>query len=113
MTCARLKSVWEWVSNVLRKWDVKFALSQACVFLGSGTGKDKSIMYYFIDTLLYVIWKCRNLATFRNKNLTSKQIIESCRREIIAFLEADMLFRGRDSFEVFWKFSTVNAVLNC
>lgn len=112
MTCERLRKVWEWVGKVVGKWNVNFSVSRECLFLGSGTGRDRALMYFIIDMVLYSIWKCRNLATFRNKILTSRQAIEVCRVEITMFLRADMLRRGKDGFEVFWGAGDAEAVLS-
>lgn len=84
--CPRVRAVWNYSTPYLsRLSNSPFSVYSASVFFPflSRASLPSFLLYcYLIATILFWIWQCRNLATFRNSVVSAKQIINLIKKDV-------------------------------
>ena len=102
LECQRVVHVWGHFAPILsRFWSRSFSVSVASVFYpfsDSISSSSTSIYNFLVVTILFWIWKARNLSTFRNSRLSSQRIIDLVIRDVKLHISCASL----DTAKYFW-----------
>ena len=103
LSCKRVRRAWVWVLDLVGKWRGSFRICVEHVFLGLiEQGRVGSVVMYLVETMLYVIWKVRNRATFDNVIVPSSEIVRFCKYEVRCRLKAERYRLSVLSFKEIW-----------
>lgn len=99
VSCPRIVRVWNYfIPYLSRLLNSPLVLSFSSVifpFINPSSSPGLPVFRYFLATILFCIWQARNFATFRNKNLNSRAIIDMVIKEIKLRIQCDPLDRVR------------------
>ena len=102
LACRRIVRVWDYFSAPLsRILDSTFVVSIPAVFYPLSDFQSTpafSLYCYLIATILYWTWISRNLATFRNSSLSSRDIINLIKNDV----KSCIICASDDSVRNFW-----------
>ena len=62
------------------------------------------MFYYLVATVLFFVWYARNLATFRNRTLGFRSIVNNVIKDVRSRVQGDSL----DRVKSFWSVSNVS-----
>ena len=107
LECPRVVRVWNFFAPYLSLLlDSPFSLTASFVFFpfsNSQSSPGVSLSSYLIATVLFWVWRARNLSTFHNSKLDSKHIISN----IINDLKIRIRCQSIDSVRHFWSLRNV------
>ena len=100
--CPRVRVVWNYFTLYLSRFsNSPFSVNSSSVFFPFSSRVSLpsfSLYCYLITTILFWIWQCRNLATFRNSVLSVNQIMNLIKKDV----SCRILCAKRDEKENFW-----------
>lgn len=111
LECDRIVRVWKHFSTFLSRFlNSRFVISAPTVFypLSDSISPYSSLSNFLLATILFWIWNCRNLATFRNSRLNSLQIIDLINNDVKSRIRCDAI----DSVRSFWSLQSVFCSVN-
>lgn len=111
LECDRIVRVWKHFSTFLSRFlNSRFVISALTVFypLSESISPYSSLSNFLLATILFWIWNCKNLATFRNSRLNSQQIIDLINNDVKSRIRCDAI----DSVRSFWSLQSVFCSVN-
>ena len=105
--CRRTVRVWNYFaasfSRLLRFPFVLSSLSVLFPFSVCSSSPGPSVFYYLAATILFFVWHACNLATFRNRTLGFRSIVNNVIKDVKLRVQGDSL----DRVKSFWSASNV------
>ena len=108
----RVLDVWNYFSPVLsRHRGSPFIPSfQAVMFpLANTPDSSLSVYHYFLASVLFFVWQSRNLATFRNRVLSSRNIVDLVIKDIKTRILGESIGRVKEVWAVNKVICSVNS----
>ena len=109
--CPRVLEVWNYFTPVLARLSGSpFVPTFQTVMFPLANVPDSSLLlyHYFVATILFSVWQSRNLATFRNRVLSSRNIVDLVIRDIKTRILGEAVGRVKE----IWALNNVICAVN-